>query len=312
MRQEPAGASLKSRLPFTLAMPAFAAGLAWAYGPVLREMAETWAHDPRYSHGYLVPAFALFLLWHRRDLRPASVPEASSARVAWGGGLALIAAGAVLRLLGARYFVGWLVSVSILPSLGGVALLLGGWAAFRWTWPAIAFLFFMIPLPYRVEMALGYPLQRIATLASNYSLQTLGLPAVAEGNVILLDDVRIGVVEACNGLGMLFMFFAFAAAVVLLVQRSAAEKVVIILSAIPIAVAANVARIVLTGLLHETIGKRVADAVYHDLAGWLMMPMALGVFGLELLLLSRLFVEVAAEPIATIRLGMGSASGRLR
>jgi exosortase len=140
---------------------------------------------------------------------------------------------------------------------------------------------------------MGYPLQRIATLASTYALQTMGLPAVAEGNVILIDEARIGVVEACNGLGMLFMFFAFATAATFVIRRPAADKAVILLSAIPIALAANVARITLTGLLHVTAGGEVADVVYHDLAGWLMMPLALATLWAESGLLSRLLIEPA-------------------
>jgi exosortase len=140
-------------------------------------------------------------------------------------------------------------------------------------------------------MALGYPLQRVATLASNYALQTLGLPAAAEGNVIHIDKVTIGVVEACNGLGMLFTFIAFAVGTALIVRRHTLDKVLIILSAVPIALAANVTRITVTGLLHVTAGSELAEHVYHDLAGWLMMPLAVGSLWLELLIISHLFLE---------------------
>jgi exosortase len=178
--------------------------------------------------------------------------------------------------------------------------------------PSIAYLFFMIPLPYRVEMALGYPLQRIATLASNYALQTMGLPAVAEGHIILLGDARIGVVEACNGLGMLFTFFAFAVAAVLVLRRGLLDKTLLVLSAIPIALVANVTRITMTGLLHETVGGQVADAVYHDLAGWLMMPLALAALWGELFLLSHLFIESGPDapvPVGLLTIGGISAPG---
>ena len=134
----------------------------------------------------------------------------------------------------------------------------------------------------------------------------MGLPAVAEGNVILMGDARIGVVEACNGMGMLFMFAAFAVAVVLLIEREPLEKFLILLSAAPIALLVNVARITLTGLLHETAGHVVADTVYHDLAGWLMMPMALAALWVELLILSHLFIEEDMEspsPLAYATLG---------
>lgn len=263
----------------------FSSGLIWASWPTLLGMFERWSRDPRYSHGYLVPIFAAYLLWHRRAV-PTSGPTTSS----WWG-LALIGAGAGLRLAGARYFVDWFEAVSLLPSLAGIVVLVWGWSGLRWSWPAIGFLFFMIPLPYRAEFALGAPLQRFATLGSHYVLQTLGLPAVAEGNIILLGDHKIGVVDACNGLGMLHMFIAFAVAVALLAPREPLDRVLIVLSSVPIALAANMARIVVTGFLYETAGGRVADAVYHDLAGWLMMPMALGILWAELFLLSHLFLE---------------------
>ena len=282
------------------------AGVLWASWPALREMVARWSRDPRYSHGYLVPAFAAFLLWARRDRLAAR-----SLAPSWWG-VPLIAVGEVLRLAGARYYIAWVEGMALLPSLAGLALLAGGWTALRWAGPAIGFLAFMVPLPYRLEMALGYPLQRVATLASNYALQTLGLPSVAEGNVILLDDIRIGVVEACNGLGMLVTFFAFAVGCALLIRRPPLDKALIVLGAIPIALAANVTRIVVTGLLHVAVGAKVADAVYHDLAGWLMMPLALAALWGELFLLSHLFIEPASGRPAPIGLIAPGDSGRAR
>src|SRR5262249_25315221 len=159
--------------------------------------------------------------------------------------------------------------------LWGAALLLGGWAALRWSWLATAFLIFMIPLPYRVETGLSQPLQRLATVASTYALQTLGMPAFAEGNVIVVNQSGIGIVEACNGLGMLVLFFALATGMAIVVRRPALDKAVILLSAAPVAVLANVIRITLTSVLYETAGQKWGDLVFHDLAGWLMMPLAL-------------------------------------
>jgi exosortase len=160
--------------------------------------------------------------------------------------------------------------------------LLGGWKAFAWAWPAIGFLFFMIPLPFSLENALANPLRRVATSCSTYFLQTLGFPAFAEGNVIRLNEVRIGVVEACNGLSMLMVFFALATAVALVIQRPLADRLTLVVSAVPIALIANVLRITITGILHKTTSSAVADTFFHDFAGWLMMPLALGLLWLEL------------------------------
>jgi exosortase len=163
----------------------------------------------------------------------------------------------------------------------------------RWSWPAIAFLAFMVPLPYRLEVALAHPLQRVATKASNYSLQTLGLPAVAEGNVIFMNESQIGVVEACSGLSMLMIFFALSTALTFVVDRPWWQKLLLVLSAIPIALIANITRITVTGVMHETVGHELANLVFHDLAGWLMMPFALILMWIELQIFARLFVEVA-------------------
>jgi exosortase len=271
--------------------------LLWVYAPTLTAVAQRWGQDPNYSHGYLVPLFAAFLLWSRRDL----LAGAASRRPSWWGAL-LLAAGLALSATGTYLYLGWLKGLSLLPCLAGLAVLLGGGAALRWSWPAIAFLGFMIPLPYRLEVALTQPLQRLGTLASTYALQTLGFAAFSEGNVICLGRARIGVVEACSGLSMLVIFFALSAAVALLVRRPLWERLFLVASAVPIALLANVTRITVTGMLHEVAGPELADLVFHDLAGWLMMPLALGLLWVELRLLSWILPAPRADGIGELRL----------
>jgi exosortase len=267
-------------------MPGFLVAILFAsYGPTLQMLAQRWAVDARYSHGFLVPLFALYLLWARRALLANCRGGSELA------GLGLVALGVVLRLAGAHYFVNWVEEISLLPSIAGVVLILGGRVALRWAAPSILFLSFMVPLPYRVERSFGLPLQGVATAASTYLLQTIGLAAVSEGNIIYLDHARIGVVEACNGLGMLVMFFAFTAGAVLLMRRHPLENTLIVLSAIPIALVANVLRITITGVLHEMVNSSAANTFYHSVAGWVMMPLAIGALQLELILMSRLFPQ---------------------
>lgn len=258
--------------------------LLWAYWPTLTAMARQWSEDPQYSHGYLVPVFAAALLWLRRE-------QMTIAPALSGWGVALLLLGGCLQLSGTFYYLTWLEGFALLPSLLGVAVLLGGWQNLRWSWPAVAFLLFMIPLPYRAQTALAAPLQRIATMASTFTLQTLGYPAVSEGNVIVLNEVRLGIVEACSGLTMLVTFFALATAVAILVRRPWLDRVLIVASAVPIALIANVTRITVTGALHVSVGGEIAQAVFHDWAGWFMMPLALGLFGGVLWVLPRLFLE---------------------
>ncbi len=279
--------------PRAAVLAAFSGLFVWAYWPTLGAMSHKWLRDPQYSHGYLVPVFAAWLLWSRRSLL-----DSRSLRAGWWGA-SLILASLLVRLVAANLYFDWLDAVSMLPGLAGLFVLLGGWQALRWSWPAVAFLVFMIPLPFRVETALAMPLQRMATQMSTYVMQTIGLPALAEGNTILLTHGRIGVVEACSGLSMMLLFFALSTAVAILIKRPVLDKVVIVLSAFPIAVVANVARITATGMAHELLSPEIAHNLFHDWAGWLMMPFALGLLGLELWVLSRLLGEPATTaPVA--------------
>jgi exosortase len=263
--------------------------MGWAYWPTFCDVAERWWTNPLYSHGYLVPAFAVFLLWHRREMLPANGLEPR-----WWGTL-LLAVGIGGHLFGAYFYMDWISAASILPTLAGLCVCVGGSGLLRWSWPAIAFLAFMLPLPYQVETSLAYPLQRLATLASTYTLQTLGFAAVAEGNIIIMENSRIGVIEACNGLGMMVTFFALAAAVAILMRGRPLDKLIIILSAVPIALLANTIRITVTGMLAETIGGEIVDAFLHGAAGWFMTPVALALLYAETLVLGKLFVD-ASEP----------------
>lgn len=280
-------ARVRPRLRLAAVGPAavLAACVAWALWPALVAMADRWARDPRYAHGYLVPAFALALLWMRRSRLEGGAAAPSE----WG--LVVLAAGAALALAGGYFRVDWFEGLALLPYLAGMALLLGGRRALGWAWPSIAFLAFMIPLPWRVERALGPPLQSIAATASTYVLQTAGFMAYAEGNVIQVNEARIGVVEACNGLSMLMTFVALATAAAMVVRRPLLDRLVLVASAVPVALVANVARIALAAILHETMGGRASATFYHDLAGWFMMPMALLLYWAEVAIMSRLLVE---------------------
>jgi exosortase len=272
--------------------------LAWVYWPTLRSRFAKWGTDAQYSHGFLVPVFASFWLWLRRGRLAAR-----SLQPSWWG-VPLLGAGLALRFLGTYAYFDWLQAMSLLPCLSGWCLLLGGPGLFRWSWPAIAFLLFMVPLPFRLEVALGQPLQGIATVVSTYCLQTLGFEAFAEGHVIRLGQIRIGVVEACSGLSMLVIFFALATAITMLSGRRRLDKALIILSAIPIALLANIIRITATAILHKTVGSDIANLVFHDLAGWLMMLLALAMLSLELRALDWVLVPVTRER----QLPLGGAS----
>ena len=293
MGETKAGLVFPVRIP-RAAVPGAALGalLAWAFWPTLWDLARLWSIDPKYSHGYLVPAFAAYLAWRRWRQAPVLL------RPNWWG-VPVLAVGLGLGLVGSYFYFPWFNQLALLAALAGLAVLLGGWPALRWAWVPIVFLYFMLPLPFRLEGMLAQPLQGLCTQASVYALQTLGFVAYAQGNIILMEGARLGVAEACSGLGMLMTFVALTTAVALLIRRPLLDKLLLVLSAFPIALACNIIRITVTGVLRVRGGQQLAHVVYHDLSGWLMMPLGLAFLWLDLKALRWVLGEAQASgPVA--------------
>jgi exosortase len=182
---------------------------------------------------------------------------------------------------------------------------------FRWAWAPIAFLIFMYPLPDEATRYLLGPLQTLATIVSTYALQTIGLDAFREGNQIVVGEMHLGVVDACSGLRMLTIFIALSVALVMLGDREWWENLLILASAIPIALIVNSIRITVTGLLYQVASSELAEMVFHDLAGWVMMPMALGMLFLLQQILAHLFVtEDQGVAVLAPRKALPEAAGR--
>jgi exosortase len=256
----------------------------WAYWPTVAGLAEAWSRDPNYSQGFLIPVIALGILWQRcRGLAREGVKPDP-----WG--LAVLLAATALRLAGAYFYATPLDQLSLLVLLAGVCLVIGGRPWLARAWPAIVFLVFMIPIPRSLGgSALVAGLQQVATASSTYALQTFGVMAQQEGNIILLKETELGIVEACSGLRMLTVFCALAAATAILTPYGWQRKTILVGSALPLALACNVIRITAAGLACESLGSEAGHFIFHDLAGWLMVPLAFLLLGAELFLLAKLF-----------------------
>lgn len=266
------------------------AAFFWSYWPTLVALVTAWNKEADYSHGYLVPPLAAYLMYMRRDSMPRP-----SLGFHWGG-LALLVASYLLRIFAARYYVDAIDGWSILVWLAGSVWLLCGQEFFWWCLPSIGFLFFMIPLPYQAETALSVPLQYLAGVLSCWMLQSLGQPALVEGNTILLGDYRLEVEQACSGLRMFVSFIALGVAYTLLVKRPLWQKVTIFLAILPIALVSNALRITATGMLFQYAGDEAARRFSHDAAGWVMIPIGALFFGLLLWYLGKLVIEVETVP----------------
>lgn len=257
----------------------------WSYWPTLVGMVSAWDREADYSHGYLVVPLAAYFLWVRRDRFPGI-----DRRYAWLG-LSLIAGSIGLRVVGAWVYIDAVDGWSILLWVAGTVWILLGHRVAWWSAPSIAFLAFMIPLPFMAERALSLPLQRVATKLSVFSLQFLGQPALAEGNVIVLGDHRLEVAAACSGLRIFMGIIALACAYLVLVRRPWWQKAILFVAIAPVALIANATRIVITGLVFQFFSSESARHFSHDVAGWLMIPWAAALFGFVLWYLGKLIRE---------------------
>lgn len=277
------------------------AAVVWAYWPTLAEMVDRWNHVPDYSHGYLVLPIALFFLWSRRS----SCPAESACQSTWAL-LLLLAVGGMRALAGMYYLLpldGWTLPITI----AGCVWLLYGWPCLRWSMPSIVFLWFMVPIPFRVEHWLSFPLQSLATRISTAALLLLGQPAIPEGHTILLGEHVLFVEEACSGLRIFVGIFALAFAFVLFSNWSWWQKGIVLAAVLPVAVLANATRIVVTGLLYQWVSGEAANQFSHDLAGFVMIPFAALLFWLLLVYLDKLFPIV--EDISVLPSSPVASSG---
>ncbi len=244
-----------------------------------------WTTEPQYSHGFAIPLMALGLGWYSRS---KFLPGVARCNIF---GLSMIVIGIIGHVAAIYFYVEAIDAISFVVTACGTTLLIWGRRAFAAVWPSVFFLGFMLPLPFQIERALSDPLQILGASEAAWYIQACGIPAIAQGNIILMGDTQLGVAEACSGLRMLMVFFAISTAAVILSKRTVWEKMLILFSALPIAVICNVLRIVATAIAHQSLGREIADLVFHDVSGWLMMPLAMLLLFLELKLLDFLFIE---------------------
>lgn len=263
-----------------LVVVAVLSALLWSYWPTFTGLWADWQEDANYSVGQLVPVAALYVLWHQRArLRGIAIcPN-------WWGALVVLVAQAA-RAFGLLLVYGSAERYSLVLTIAGLVLWLGGADLFRRLFWILAFLALMIPLPGQIHNAISGPLQTFATAGAVFLLELFGVPAARDGHVIVLrTSTPIAVAEACSGLRMLTAFVVVGSAMAFLVDRPTWHKVVLVASTVPVAIVCNLIRLVITAMLFLWFDSATAEKFFHDFAGWTMMPMAVGMLLAELWIL---------------------------
>ncbi|HXH81544.1 MAG TPA: exosortase [Candidatus Tectomicrobia bacterium] len=241
-------------------------GVPWAiavalYAPMLPGLAQEWAESPVLSHGFAVPFIAGYLVWARRaELRAATIAPS------WWG-LPPLLIGLAAMVLGVHGQEPFIARASLPATLLGVTLLVGGWSLTRVSWIAIAYLAFMIPLPWTTLKTLMYQSRLLDATISRALLDAVGVPVLQDGVFLHLPAMTLEVADACSSIPAIAALLALGIAYSTVVDRPLAAKVVLVASALPLAIASNIVRITTTALGVHYIGPVTLQTVYHQFNG---------------------------------------------
>ena len=259
------------------------AAFLWCYWPTFIDLRLVWRRSDEYSAGLLVPFLAVYILWsRRRDL--ARIPM----RPAILGGVVVFLLAQIVRDLGLFFMYRSGERLSIILSAAALVVLLGGWRFLAKLGPILLFLCLMMPWPNRIQSAITLPLQRWATTSAVFGLELAGYDVLQDGNIIKIGETSVAVAEACNGLRMITAFFVISGLVVLLASRAWWEKLLVLISSLPIALLCNTLRLTLTAIFFTILKGEDIEKLFHDFGGYAMMPLALGMVIGELWLLAQL------------------------
>jgi len=278
--------------------------IAFAYATVLVKLFHDWWNDENYSHGLLIPVIIGYILWSQRD---KLAREPVRPRLLLGAGAVLFALFALwVGVAGAELYT---QRLSLILLLAGITVYFWGLTLLRFMLVPLALLFLAIPIPAIVFNKIAFPLQLFASRCAVWSMSVLGIPVLRQGNIIELKPLnsfetrKLEVVEACSGIRSLMTLVTLAVVFAYFSHSPSNDPpssgkrfgwlrsywfwraVIIVASAVPIAILTNAFRVSGTGVLAHYYGTAVADGFFHSFSGWVVYIVAfIMLFGIGMIL----------------------------
>ncbi len=244
--------------------------LVVAFGPTLVEVVTKWKDQPEYSHGFLMPLVAAWMVWERRAEFGRLAPRAS-----FVGGLLLLPCVGLL-LVGEVALFEVVKPYAFVGALAAILWAFYGRTSVRVAIAPLVALFLMCPLPRSIVDGMTVPLRGSAALLATGMLDLTGIRATLDGNLISLPGLeQLFVADACSGINSLISLGSLAIIVCLVWRRHWAVASVVLLSCIPIAILTNALRIWLTGFLSVQMSPETAKGVFHNFQGMALFGVGL-------------------------------------
>ena len=239
------------------------------YASVIKDLVLQWWTDADYGHGFFVPLFSGYILWHERQRwAKTEIKPSNFGFVVMLGAIALL----LLGSLGAELFTS---RFSLLVLLAGMILFLAGWKMLRAVSFPLGYLMWMIPIPVIIYNQITFPLQLIASRLATAGLELAQVPVLRDGNILIMSNYSLEVVEACSGIRSLMTLMALAVAYGYLVSPRRWVRYVLAALMVPIAIVTNAIRIMGAGILARHFGPAAAEGFLHEFSGWAIFLVAL-------------------------------------
>lgn len=260
-----------------------------AYVPVFVTLYGKYVEvDSYYSHGFLIPLLSAFVIWWKRDgLKTMSVVPSRA-------GLWVLSGGLLSYMLATSWLVNFVSALSMLVVLAGVSIYLFGLAVTRALWFPLAYLLYMVPLPKFSIIYITFWLKLlVASLAADF-VEIVGIPVFLDGAYLTLPNGVIEIENACSGLRSLIALTSLGAVYAYLAPLSTARKWILLVASVPIALAANLTRVVAMVLVSYRYGPRGRAFEWTDFTTGLLV-FALAFLGLYVV--SRVLKAWAPAPV---------------
>jgi exosortase len=243
--------------------------LGLLYAGVIQSLVSQWWHDPNYGHGFFVPVFSCLILWlERKRWTKAEIHPRNFGFVIMLAAICLLFLGS----LGAELF---LSRFSMLVLLVGMIVFLGGWRPLRAVSFPLGYLIWMIPIPVILYNQITFPLQLLASRLAAACLELVQVPVLRDGNILVMSNYSVEVVEACSGIRSLISLMALAVAYGYLVSPRFSVRAILCVLMIPIAIVTNAIRIMGAALLARNYGPSAAEGFLHEFSGWVIFLVAM-------------------------------------
>ncbi len=244
--------------------------IVFVYGGTFATLWRTWATNPNYSHGYLIPPVVAFLLWRDRG----RFLDRRSSTSGWG--VFLIAVALLGHIVSLRAGVFMTQGYSFVLLLFGLSLVFFGGRATRTVWFPLTYLVFMLPMPPYLMNVASFRLKLVAAHVGSAIAIKLGIPLARSGMTIHIPSGSLRIADPCSGLRSLIALVALGALFAWFTQARPWKRIVLFLSAIPLAVLGNTVRIAILCAVANVWGVDAALGFFHDFSGFLLFAIALG------------------------------------